>query len=173
MVAVVLSTTASAQWFQGPSGGRGGSYFDHWQQSLGARNIVSVGLLIDNGSIRCILVEYKEPGASLNQQQQLRNGSCDLATDPFSSAKWTGVSLDDDEYVIGISGRYGDRIDSLRIYTNKKTSNVFGGTGGTQEFGYTAPPGQMIVAFIGRSGAALDAIGVVYAPCTPYKKPCR
>ena len=74
---------------------------------------------------------------------------------------------------IGISGRFGDHIDSIRFYTNKKTSQVFGGSGGTVDFGYTAPQGQMIVSFFGRAGDNLDAIGVLYAPCTPDKKPCR
>ena len=31
----------------------------------------------------------------------------------------------------------------------------------------------MIVGFFGRAGDNLDAIGVLYAPCTPQKKPCR
>jgi hypothetical protein len=32
----------------------------------------------------------------------------------------TGIPLDADEYVLGISGRFGDHIDSLRIYTNNE-----------------------------------------------------
>ena len=47
-----------------------------------------------------------------------------------------GVSfrLDQGEYIVGISGRYGEYVDSVRIRTNKRTSEVFGGRGGEREF---------------------------------------
>jgi len=72
--------------------------------------------------------------------------------------------LDSDEYIIGISGRYGKNIDCLRIQTNKRTSPLYGGSGGRQDYNLTLSSGNQAVAFFGRSGAMLDAIGLVYAP---------
>jgi hypothetical protein len=73
-------------------------------------------------------------------------------------------TLDRDEFLIGVAGRYGDLIDSIRFYSSKKNSEVFGGGGGNADFGYSAPAGQRIVSLFGRAGDSLDAIGVMYAP---------
>jgi hypothetical protein len=73
-------------------------------------------------------------------------------------------NLDADEYITGISGRYGDYIDFLRIHTNKRTSPQFGGSGGGRNFNITVPSGNFAVGLIGRSGGYLDAIGLQYAP---------
>lgn len=72
--------------------------------------------------------------------------------------------LDPDEYVTGISGRYGNNIDSIVIITNKRTSQKFGGNGGGNNFKINVPAGAQAVGFIGRSGNYLDAIGLAYAP---------
>lgn len=37
---------------------------------------------------------------------------------------------DEDEYLIGVSGRAGWYVDSLRFHTNKRVSAVYGGAGG-------------------------------------------
>lgn len=72
--------------------------------------------------------------------------------------------LDADEFVIGISGRYGNNLDSLRIHTNKRTSPTYGGSGGRQDFRIDVPQGNQAVGFIGRSGRYVDAIGLIYGP---------
>lgn len=72
--------------------------------------------------------------------------------------------LGPDEYLIGISGRYGRNIDSLRLHTNKRTSPVYGGSGGANDFRIEIPSGNQVVGFIGRSGRLVDAIGLLYAP---------
>lgn len=156
-VALFVASNCYGQTYQGPSGGRGGRPFDHWRESNEARDIMGVSLLIDNQVIRCISVIYRD-------RRQTKSGYCDPPPGRLSIDGWKGFSLDADEYIIGISGRYGDRIESLRFYTSKKNSPVYGGSGGTVEFGYTAPSGQKIAAFIGRAGDNLDAIGVLYAP---------
>ncbi len=164
-----ISSLCLAQWYQGPSGGNGGNPFDHWKATNGAKDVKAVTFLLDP-SIRCISVLYREP-APLGQQ--VNNGYCDPPPGPLQFNGFQSITLDPDEYILGIDGRYGDRVDSIRIYTNKRTSQVFGDKGGDATFSYTAPQGQMIAAFIGRAGNKLDAIGVMYAPCTPQKKPCR
>jgi hypothetical protein len=73
------------------------------------------------------------------------------------------LRLDSDEYIVAISGRYGQNIDSLRIHTNKRTSPLYGGSGGRQDFRVDVPSGNQAVGFIGRSGRYLDAIGLIYA----------
>jgi hypothetical protein len=156
---VLVPSICHAQWYQGPSGGRGGNPFDHWNESGQAREIDDVRVLVVNSVIRCISVVYRNTsrtGGPVNP----RSGSCNAPGNPG----WRGIHLDSDEYIIGIAGRYGDLIDSIRFYTNKRNSAVFGGSGGSADFGYTAPSGQRIVAFFGRAGDSLDAIGVMYAP---------
>ena len=73
-------------------------------------------------------------------------------------------TLDSDEYIIGISGRYGDVLDSLRIHTNKRTSPTFGGAGGSNDFRIDVPSGSQAIGFVGRSGNTVDAIGLSSAP---------
>jgi hypothetical protein len=72
--------------------------------------------------------------------------------------------LDSDEQITGISGRYGEYIDSIRINTNKRTSPVYGGRGGDRPYSINVPSGNQAVGFTGRSGDYLDAIGLVYSP---------
>jgi hypothetical protein len=74
------------------------------------------------------------------------------------------IQLDSDEYIVGFSGRYGETVDSIRIVTNKRTSQLFGGGGGDHDFQISIPNGNQAVGFIGRSGDYLDAIGLVYMP---------
>jgi hypothetical protein len=73
------------------------------------------------------------------------------------------LRLDSDESIVAISGRYGQNIDSLRIHTNKRTSSLYGGSGGRQDFRIEVPSGNQVIGFIGRSGRYLDAIGLIYA----------
>jgi hypothetical protein len=66
------------------------------------------------------------------------------------------------EYIVGLSGRCGDFIDSIRLQTNKRTSPVYGGSGGNREFRIDVPSGNQALGFTGRSGGYLDAIGFNY-----------
>jgi hypothetical protein len=70
-------------------------------------------------------------------------------------------TLDDDEYVTGISGRAGWYVDSLRFHTNKRTSEIVGGEGGDQEYAYMAPEGSEVAGLFGRAEGYLDAIGIL------------
>jgi hypothetical protein len=72
--------------------------------------------------------------------------------------------LDSNEYIVGISGRYGNYIDALQIHTNRRTSPIYGGTGGREDFLIDVPSGNQEVGFIGRSGRYVDALGLAYAP---------
>jgi hypothetical protein len=72
--------------------------------------------------------------------------------------------LDPDEYITGLSGRYGKYVDSVRIHTNRRTSDVFGGRGGSRDLRVDVPSGYQGIGFAGRAGLYLDAVGLVYAP---------
>jgi Jacalin-like lectin domain len=70
-------------------------------------------------------------------------------------------TLDRDEYITGISGKAGARVDSLRIHTNRQISTLFGGGGG-RDYNIEVPPGHEFVGFHGRAKAEVDRIGVLY-----------
>ncbi len=72
--------------------------------------------------------------------------------------------LDNDEYIVGISGRSGDYIDSIRFITNKRSSPIYGGRGGARDYSLQVPAGNQAIGFTGRSGNYLDAIGLTYMP---------
>lgn len=61
-----------------------------------------------------------------------------------------------------MSGKYGNRVDSIVIRTNQGNVLAKGGFGGPGEYKYTANAQFSIVGFKGRSGNVIDAIGVVY-----------
>jgi len=152
------------QIYQGPSGGYHGKPFDDWAASAGRTDLTELYLAQDgSGKILCFGAGYGRN--TPNHKVYLHGGSCNKAALTYSFAP--------DEYVVGISGRFGSRVDSMQIYTNHVTQPYAGDKGGPAVFGYSAPHGQMIVAFTGRSDGELDAIGVMYAPCTPQKNPCH
>jgi len=74
--------------------------------------------------------------------------------------------LDSDEYIVGLSIKYGDYIDSLQVQTNKRTSSTFGGFGGSNSYKVQVPAGNQAIGFTGRAGEFLDSIGLVYIPLT-------
>jgi Jacalin-like lectin domain len=69
--------------------------------------------------------------------------------------------LDEDEFITGVTGRFGNGVDSIQFITNKQRSSVFGGSGGSATYTYEAPQGTEVVGFFGRSGATIDALGIV------------
>jgi len=165
------TSVATAQIYQGPSGGSGGKPFDDWAASGHRTDLSALYLVQDSsGKILCIASGY---GDLSNRTIYPGHGSsCDKITSPPNSSA-ASYPLQPDEYIVGISGKYGDRVDQLQIYTNHVTQPWTGDKGGDAVFSYTAPHGQMIVAITGRSDGDLVAIGVMYAPCTPEKNPCK
>lgn len=78
----------------------------------------------------------------------------------------TPITLDEDEYLIGISGRYGVGADSISFVTTKNTYGPYGGDGGDVEYFYNvdpASPQAHIIGFCGRAGDAIDAIGCIFS----------
>ena len=137
----------SAIWHDGPAGGTGGYLFDDGP-AIGriADVLIRSGAYIDS-----ILVIEENP-TTIHPQHGGDGGHLDIFT------------LASDEYITEVSGRYGRYVDSLTIQTNKGQIGHWGGSGGVQDFDFQAPSGYAIVGFWGRSGAYVDAIGVIVAP---------
>jgi Jacalin-like lectin domain len=77
------------------------------------------------------------------------------------------IDLAEQEYIVEVSGKYGDFIDQLKIRTSgDRDFGPFGGNGGriVKEFKYHVPDGMAIVGFVGSSGACVDALGILYRP---------
>jgi predicted RNA-binding protein Jag len=140
-----ISTTALA-------GGRGGNPFTDSQPAAGARV----------GEIR---IQAGDTIDSLQMVYALANGQATSGPrHGGSGGRPATFTLEVDEYVVGLAGRYGDTIDSLSILTNKRQSQVFGGRGGDRDFRIEVPAGYQAIGFTGRAGDTLDAIGLIYTP---------
>ncbi len=133
------------------AGGRGGGGFADTEPQLGTRVAevhVRSGDQVDSVQMRLAL-----PGGTtvMTPLHGGRGGRLDV------------FRLDSGEYITGISGRCGTYIDSLRIHTNRRTSQLFGGRGGSRDFVVEVPSGTQAIGFTGRAGDYLDAVGLVYA----------
>jgi hypothetical protein len=134
------------------AGGRGGSQFADPQPARDAR--VSEVLVRSGDRVDSVQLTLVLPDGS-STKTPLHGGS---------GGNTSTFRLDDDEYIIGLSGRYGDTIDSVRIHTNKRTSPLFGGRGGDRDYQVQVPAGNQAVGFVGRAGEYLDALGLTYTP---------
>ena len=78
----------------------------------------------------------------------------------------TPITLDKNEYLIGISGKYGVGVDSISFVTTKQVHGSYGGEGGDVEFYYNVDPSYPqahIVASLVRAVENLDAIVFVFS----------
>jgi len=132
------------------AGGRGGDEFSDYQPPSGAR--VAEVRIRAGDTIDAVQMVYNLPNGRTVMGP--RHGG--------SGGRPTTFRLDPDEYIIGLTGRNGDTIDSLRIITNKRTSTQFGGNGGDRRYRIEVPNGSQAIGFTGRSGDTVDAIGLVY-----------
>jgi hypothetical protein len=136
------------------AGGDGGVLFSDTEIPSGARIFeiyVHCGRYVDSVQIAYILPDGRtlagpRHGGSGGQRQVFR--------------------LDSDEHLLGISGRYGDYIDSIKFYTDKRTSPTYGGSGGKRDFRIEVPSHNHAIGFVGRAARYLDAIGLNFVPMT-------
>ncbi len=131
-------------------GGGGGAMFADAEVPPGAR-IAEIHVWGDD-RIDAIQLMYQLPNRRIVEGQ--RHGGRGGNEQVFR--------LGPDEYVTGISGRYGEGVDSLRIHTNRRTSQLFGGRGGGRDYRIDIPRGAEAIGFAGRAGEFLDAIGLAY-----------
>jgi predicted flap endonuclease-1-like 5' DNA nuclease len=71
------------------------------------------------------------------------------------------ITLAAGEYLIGVSGRCGRYIDSIRFHTNQRVTDSYGGSGGQDEYRFEAAPGAEIVGLTGRADWFIDQLGVI------------
>jgi hypothetical protein len=153
-LAIVFSGFGQTSGQTQVAGGNGGNPFQDVPSTPGGRIAevrVSAGTMVD--SIQAI---YILPNGRTVEGP--RHGG------PGGQA--SSFRLDSDEYIVGISGRFGKNIDCLRIQTNKRTSPLYGGSGGRQDYRVDVPRDSQAIGLVGRSGDLLDAIGLIYAPIT-------
>ncbi len=131
-------------------GGRGGSAFSDRDIPEGAR-------------ISEIRIQSADVVDSVQFVYILRDGRTQEGPRHGGTGGRTSVfRLDRDEYITGITGRFGDYVDSLAFVTNRRTSQVFGGQGGRSDFQVTVPQGNRAVGLTGRAARFLDAVGLTY-----------
>ena len=133
----------------GPTGGHGGNEFADVVLPAGAR-VCAVHIFADRyiDGLQFVFAKANDPHDTL----------------PLLGNKGGHhhvLLLDDDEYLTGISGRSGDYVDSIRIHTNRRVSDVYGGHGGKSEFDFTADAAEEIVGYFGRAGWYVDALGLI------------
>jgi hypothetical protein len=140
-----LSRQIGSKVVGGPFGGPGGAPFEErrWPDSKIVGGVIRYGARVDS-------LELKFS----NQTPVLHGG-----TGGDGRAEFT---LDEDERIIGISGRSAARVDKLAIHTTKKVIGPFGGDGGTP-FEFVNPQLELI-GILGRSATELDSIGGVFMP---------
>ncbi len=78
------------------------------------------------------------------------------------------TTLDDDEYLTGISGQHGWCINSLVLHTNKRSSEVIGRSEG-DHFVINVPKGEQVTGLFGRFDWYIDSLGLV-SSSVPAKK---
>lgn len=141
------------QFKSGPSGGRGG---DDFQDNFSSEGLKIKRIDIWHGNRIDAIQIYWSNGTHSN-----KHGG--------GGGTQTKIELDNDEYLVGIQGRYGATVDSISLTTTKRSLGKYGGDGGNVSFDYNTSP-QMpkieIIAFFGRSGDKIDAIGCIFSQYT-------
>jgi hypothetical protein len=145
-----------AQFVAGSSGGTGGEQtFDHPPEgAIVAEVRVNAGEVID--SIEFI---YELPGGDLYEAG--KHGG-------MGGAPWPPVHVGRTRWISSIRGLHSpDRCTQVDVYFGGTPTHyvVIGGwhdNSGMVQFEYNAPTGFEIVGFYGRSGAQIDAFGVVF-----------
>jgi hypothetical protein len=72
----------------------------------------------------------------------------------------SNINLKPDEYIVGVEGRSGDRLDQITFVSNMKRYGPYGGKGGSP-FSVSFK-GQVLRFLFGRSGTRIDRIGFTY-----------
>jgi Jacalin-like lectin domain len=134
---------------EGPAGGTGKYPYDDEPATLTAKIghvTVSHGTLID--SIQVVFLD-----GGLSDPRETHGGG---------GGTRENFVLGAGEYIVGVSGRAGQYVDSLTITSNKKTRTY--GHGGVSTFNFTANDKEEIIGFFGTHGTNLDSIGVYIRP---------
>jgi Jacalin-like lectin domain len=140
----------------GPSGGATGDLF----RDLPAAGVTVTKIRVTSGHNTSVGGHPK----LLNSIQLIYgHGHTDLHGQDHGTPQ--NIDLAGQEYIVEVSGKYGDFIDQFNIRTSgDRDFGPFGGDGGRIEFRYHVPDGMAIIGFFGSSGACVDALGILYRP---------
>jgi hypothetical protein len=191
----MLNTEAITTWEFGPSGGQDGDDFDdrsslrHMSSVPRLSSVViqseqyidAIGFMLSPESIALtpLILDPTVGWRDSTVDGPSKDGLLGMHGGPGGHRY--EIHLHDGEFVEKISGKYGLRVDSLRIRTNLTTypeplvqpdasadldvesvdRREYGGEGGSVGFSYEAPEGYQIIGVSGRAGQQLDALGVV------------
>ena len=131
----------------GPVGGHGGQPFDDYSIPDDAR-LTAVHVFAE-WVVNAVRLDYAHADGALGSRPPVGG----------LGGNHHVFYLDEDEFLIGLSGRCGWYVDSVRFHTNKRVSDLYGGSGGERDYALMAPPGAEIAGLFGRSGWYLDALG--------------
>jgi hypothetical protein len=129
------------------SGGPGGSPF--------------VDMAVSKGRITAITVRSGKFIDSIQLTYQYGKKRVNGSAHGGKGGKSGTLKLSAGEFITEFSGRSGKYVDSIYIKTNKNRSKKWGGSGGNNRFKFTGSKQSPILGIWGRSGALLDAIGIV------------
>jgi predicted flap endonuclease-1-like 5' DNA nuclease len=133
----------------GPSGGNGGHEFDQYLIPPGGRLReirVNAGLYVDGLQFVC-----EDASGSVVELPHLGGKGGFHHT----------ITLDADEYLVGISGRSGRYVDSIRFHTSKRTTDAIGGPSGQDTYHFEAAPNGEVAGLFGRADWFIDQIGII------------
>lgn len=136
----------------GPAGGLGGELFNGYMVPEGG-HLQTVKIQAGTYIEAIQLVYTDGDGGTIELPLIGSRGEAHGTTHHFS--------LHEGEYLTGISGRADWYIDSLRLHTNLRESEVYGGDGGGTEFSLQAPANTEVVGFFGRADWYIDSLGLV------------
>lgn len=133
----------------GPVGGDGGNPFDNYSVPFGAQ-VSEVHLLVGDfiDAIQLVCIQADGERVVLDKLGGL-GGSHKVFT------------LDTDEYIVGLSGNAERYVNNIRIHTNKRSSELFGGRGQAENFTLMAPEGMAVNGLFGREDWFIDQLGII------------
>jgi hypothetical protein len=134
----------------GPFGGAAGGGFQD-------------GTLPEGAKICKVRIRYGSWLDAIGLSYKLNGQVTDLPMHGGNGGTLSEFTIEDDEYITSLSGRYDRFVNSLVIGTNKRTSSQYGGTGGSSDYKLVIQSNQKLVGLQGRSERYLNAIGIVLA----------
>ncbi len=144
------AAAASAQFFRfGPAGGQSGS---DWIDTR------------DPADVRITEVRVWTGKTIDGIQVVVQNGDGvrELAVHGNTTSNEAVFKVEEGEYLTSLSGKVGGLVDSIQVATNTgRTSPRMGGSGGTMNFYYEAPPGFQIIGVFGRGDRSIASLGVI------------
>ncbi|HEV7682941.1 MAG TPA: jacalin-like lectin [Pyrinomonadaceae bacterium] len=143
------SPAAGTVRYSGPSGGWQGEQFDN-PPPAGALRVTK------------IRVRHATVVDAVGLSYDVGGTPVDGPMAGGSSGRLEEITLDSDEFIVGIAGRYHDVVDSLIIQTNKRFTKRFGGTGGDARFDHIYFGNEEVMGFFGKAKDKVDAIGCIF-----------